>query len=186
MKNGTGDEHAWEEFTELYRPVIVRLALARGLQEADAQDLAQQVFVSVHGAIGRWVPNSEGVRFRNWLSKITRNAILKTLTRRPADAARGGSEIISLMAEVKAPDGQLREQLEDEIERELYLRASEMVQQEVNARSWQAFQWTSLEEVSIEEAAKRLNQSVGSVYAMRSRVMRRLRDVVRILREIEQ
>ena len=38
----------------------------------------------------------------------------------------------------------------------------------------------------IEEAAERLKQTVGSVYAMRSRVMRRLRDVVQSLREIEQ
>ena len=43
-----------------------------------------------------------------------------------------------------------------------------------------------VEDVSIEEAAQRLNQSIGSIYAMRSRVMRRLRDVVQVLQEIEQ
>jgi len=30
---------AWEQFVAIYRPVIVRTAAARGLQEADAQHL---------------------------------------------------------------------------------------------------------------------------------------------------
>ncbi len=186
MKNKASDEQAWQEFAELYRPVIIRMAKAKGMQEADAQDLAQQVLVSVHQAILRWEPRSAETRFRNWLSKITRNAILKALTRSPQDAAVGGSEVREQLAELASPDPKLAQLLEEEVQREIYHRAAEIVQQEVNQRSWQAFQWTTLDEMPIEEAAERLKQTVGSVYAMRSRVMRRLRDVVQSLREIEQ
>lgn len=186
VKNKASDEQAWQEFAELYRPVIIRMAKAKGMQEADAQDLAQQVLVSVHQAILRWEPRSAETRFRNWLSKITRNAILKALTRSPQDAAVGGSEVREQLAELASPDPKLAQLLEEEVQREIYHRAAEIVQQEVNQRSWQAFQWTTLDEMPIEEAAERLKQTVGSVYAMRSRVMRRLRDVVQSLREIEQ
>ncbi len=186
VKNIACDHHAWQEFAELYQPVIIRMAKAKGMQEADAQDLAQQVLVSVHHAIGRWEPRSAETRFRNWLSKITRNAILKALTRSPQDAAVGGSEVREQLADLASPDPKLAQLLEEEVQREIYHRAAEIVQQEVNQRSWQAFQWTTLDEMPIEEAAERLKQTVGSVYAMRSRVMRRLRDVVQSLREIEQ
>ena len=37
------NREAWEEFAQIYRPVIYRTAVARGFQDADAHDLAQQV-----------------------------------------------------------------------------------------------------------------------------------------------
>ena len=48
------DQDGWQEFVAIYRPIIYRLARKRGLQDADAQDLAQQVLVSIAGAIERW------------------------------------------------------------------------------------------------------------------------------------
>lgn len=183
---GAGDEAAWVEFSALYHPIIIRMAKARGMQEADAQDLAQQVLLSVHSAIGRWEPKTPDSRFRNWLSKIIRNAILKAFSRHPKDAAQGGSHFLQQLTELTSPDPGLTQLLEEEHCRELYCQASEIVRKEVNDRSWQAFQWTALEDVAIQEAATKLNQSVGSIYAMRSRVMRRLRDVVRELREMEE
>ena len=41
------NREAWELFARIYRPVIVRIARARGLQLADAQDLSQQVLMAV-------------------------------------------------------------------------------------------------------------------------------------------
>lgn len=37
------DRDAWDQFVQIYRPVVYRLARNRGLQDADAQDLAQKV-----------------------------------------------------------------------------------------------------------------------------------------------
>jgi DNA-directed RNA polymerase specialized sigma24 family protein len=41
------DERAWSEFTEIYGPLVHRCGRRRGLQEADAQDLVQEVFRAV-------------------------------------------------------------------------------------------------------------------------------------------
>lgn len=59
------NREAWDEFALIYRPVIYRLARHRGLQDADAQDLAQRVLMSVAAAIGRWEKSDESVRFRH-------------------------------------------------------------------------------------------------------------------------
>ncbi len=45
------NRQAWEEFVVIYRPAIYRIARRRGLQDADAQDLTQNVLVRVAAAI---------------------------------------------------------------------------------------------------------------------------------------
>ena len=47
-----GNAAAWETFETIYRPVVFRIARAKGLQYADAADLVQQVFMSVAAALG--------------------------------------------------------------------------------------------------------------------------------------
>ena len=46
------DSGAWSEFVALYEPLIYRLARRKGLQDADAKDLCQEVFRAVAG-VGR-------------------------------------------------------------------------------------------------------------------------------------
>ena len=38
------DSAAWREFVAIYEPLIYRLARRKGLQDADARDLCQEVF----------------------------------------------------------------------------------------------------------------------------------------------
>ncbi len=85
------DAASWSDFLSIYRPVVVRMACGLGLQHADADDLAQQVFLSVAKAIEDWESDSEQPPFRVWLSRITRNAIVNALTRRRRVCCRGGS-----------------------------------------------------------------------------------------------
>ena len=65
---------AWEEFVELYRPVVYGVAVSRGLQHADALDLVQVVFLSVANSIARWEKSNEKTRFRHWLLRVAKNA----------------------------------------------------------------------------------------------------------------
>ena len=58
-----GDVAAWHEFVTLYEPLILRLAARKGLQDADAQDLCQEVFTAVARAIEHWDPIRPAGRF---------------------------------------------------------------------------------------------------------------------------
>ena len=175
------NREAWDQFVLIYRPVIYRLARYRGLQDADAQDLVQQVLIAIAGAICSWEKANESVRFRHWLRRVARNAIINALTRRPQDLATGGSSVQELLLEHPQCDAEAEARIELEYRRELYLRAARMVRGDFDAETWQAFELTVIDERSVNEAAADLGKSVGTVYAARSRIMRRLREAVREL-----
>jgi RNA polymerase sigma-70 factor (ECF subfamily) len=179
------DREAWERFEQLYRPVIFRIARTKGLQHSDALDLVQQVLLSVAGAIDRYEQRENGPPFRNWLSRITRNAIVKAISRGPRDKASGGTQSLELLRDVAENDPALDELIDAEYRREIYAKAALVVRREVAEVTWLAFEMTVVQSRSVDHAARTLGLSTGSVYAARSRVIRRLRDTVRQLERHE-
>jgi len=176
---------AWDQFAKIYRPVIYRLARQKGLQDADAQDLAQQVLHAVSQSIGSWKKLDPPVRFRHWLRRVARNAILNALTRQPHDRATGGSVAMELLKAHPNADSDAATQIEIEYRRELYLQAARLVKTDVELETWQAFELSVVGDFSVEEVARKLGKTLGNVYAARSRIMRRLREAVQALEQVE-
>jgi len=46
------NRQAWSEFVQIYSPVIYRMARRRGMQDADAQDLSQDVLLRIYQSHG--------------------------------------------------------------------------------------------------------------------------------------
>ena len=175
------DERAWGEFVEIYGPLIHRLARRRGLQDADAADLVQEVFRAVAGAIERYDPDPAKGSFRGWLSTIARNLIVNLLdAQRRHPRGTGDSEVRRLLEEQPAPDSRQSAVFDAEYRRRILDWAAERVRDEFSEATWQAFWKTGVEGQSAQEAARALGLSVGSVYQYKSRVVARLR------REIER
>ncbi|MEM9944324.1 MAG: sigma-70 family RNA polymerase sigma factor [Planctomycetota bacterium] len=179
------NREAWEEFVEIYRPVVYGVAVSRGLQHADALDLVQTVFVSVANSIARWQKQDQNSRFRHWILRVAKNATINALTRRPPDRGLGGDgfgaeqfEQLSLIPS--------EQELDLEYQRQLYLRAAEQVKTRVNHENWTAFKITAIDGVSIDEAARELGKSVGAIYAARSRIMKQLSQVISEIEESYQ
>lgn len=70
------DLEAWDEFVSIYRPLVQRLAVKRGFQHADAEELSQEVMLSVSQAIDTWLQGPQEARFRPWLFTIARNLMV--------------------------------------------------------------------------------------------------------------
>ena len=75
-----GDGEAWQLFVDLYAPLVYGLARKRGLQDADAADLTQEVFRSVADAVRRLEYDPRKGTFRGWLYTVTRNKIYNFLS----------------------------------------------------------------------------------------------------------
>lgn len=177
------DREAWDQFVVIYRPVIYRMARRRGMQDADAQDLVQAVLMRVAGAIQSWEKSDPETRFRHWLRRVARNAIATAFSRQPKDVGAGGSEMLDLLAEQPGTAADIERELSKESMREKYLRAASVVKSDVDSDTWRAFELTVVNGQPCDEVADLLGKSVGTVYAARSRIMRRLREQVQRLQE---
>ena len=167
---------AWTEFVQIYRPVIYRMARRRGMQDSNAQDLAQDVLVRVAKSIERWEPQP-GVRFRHWLRKVASNAILTAMSKSSRQQGVDGSVADQMLA--NHPDTvDAKSELENETLRERYLRAAATVKSDVSPLTWQAFELTVIQGRDCQEVAKTLGKSLGVVYAARSRTLKRLKSEV--------
>ena len=173
------DREAWDQFVLIYRPVIYRMARRRGMQDADAQDLSQDVLIRISKSIKGWVPQ-ECVRFRHWLRKVASNAIVTALTKLKPLGIVNGSAAEQILAE--APEASaVTSELQDECFREQYLCAAAIVRVDVSPATWAAFEQTVIQGQSCEEAAESLGKSLGTIYAARSRILKRLQIEVQRL-----
>jgi RNA polymerase sigma factor (sigma-70 family) len=175
------DEGAWFEFTEIYGPLVRRIARCRGLQDADAEDLTQEVFRAVARAIERYDPDPDKGSFRGWLSRIARNLIINLVAaRRRHPQGTGDTDVLRLLEDQPDPTGEDSAVFEAEHQRRLILWAAERIRGELPEAAWQAFWQAGVEGRPPKEVAEALGMSLGTVYQYKSRA------VVRIRREIEQ
>jgi RNA polymerase sigma-70 factor, ECF subfamily len=177
------DEAAWYEFIAEYEPFLLTFLQRRGLQDADAQDVAQQVLTSVCQSVVNWKPDGRPGAFRRWISTIARHAAIKFLERKSRQPnSGGGTAFLAQMNDVAAAE-------DDSVARQEYQQAVfawavSRVRDEFRESTWTAFWETLVQHRPIEVVAKELGLSTGAVYMARSRVMARLREqVARVMQD---
>lgn len=171
------DGAAWTEFLGIYQPVVYRMARRRGLQDADAHDVMQQVFLSASKSIENWKPGDSQPPFRAWLTTVARNAITKALTRRPRDAATGSTSVVEILDAQPDPQ-QTTAEIHAEARKELVRWAAEQIRAEFSPAIWNDFWRTAIEGEPILEVAASTGRSTGAVYVARYRVIARLKEKV--------
>ena len=141
------DADAWNEFADIYRPAILRLAKIRGLQNADAEDLAQTVLISTAKAIQNWKPDPNRARFRSWLNRLAQNAIINAIQRAKPDRGSGNTETLSWLHQHAVEIS--TEQITTELKRQVFRYAAEKIRCEFQEETWQAFWRTAVEGQSV-------------------------------------
>lgn len=175
----SADVAAWDEFVEIYAPLLYRVGRKHDLQPADTDDFVQEVLGSVCGSVEDWLNRSDRGGFRAWLFRIARNQAIDFLTRRKHKAwGTGGAGAAKMLEEVADPIEDVSSDFDIEYRREVFRWASRQVREAVTETTWMAFWLTSVENRSISDVAEELGVTAGSVYISRSRVMKRLREMV--------
>ena len=176
------DHEAWVEFVMLYEPVMYRLLRRNGLQDADAREVMQELFLAVSRSIDRWDPAKERGSFRGWLRRVARNLVINWLKQRDRRVvATGGSQLQAMLDLLPAADEPKGAEFDRELRRALFHRAAEQVQSEVHPSTWQAFWETGVLGTSAADAAKKLGMAPGAVRVAKCRVLARLRETVTAL-----
>jgi RNA polymerase sigma-70 factor (ECF subfamily) len=173
------DRAAWQEFVEIYRPVVLRLARQKGMQAADAEDVAQEVLAAVAKAVEQREHDPARARFSTWLHRVAANAILDAVTRRKPDRGSGDSALQAVLNQQPSPGGPDSDLLRLEYRREVFRWAARQVRKEFRKETWDAFWLTAIEGRPIAAVAQKLARDTGAIYAARSRVIRRIQEKVR-------
>jgi RNA polymerase sigma-70 factor (ECF subfamily) len=177
LRDPAVDAEAWAEFVRRYGPLVYRWCRHWRLQEADAQDVTQDVLARLVVRL-RDFQYDPARCFRAYLRTVAGYAWRDLLAdRRRREVARGDTAQRDLLEGVEARDD-LARRLDEEYDRELLERATERVRARVEPKTWEAFRLTAVEGLAGAAAAERLGLGVYSVFQARSRVQRMLRQEV--------
>jgi RNA polymerase sigma-70 factor (ECF subfamily) len=168
------DQAAWAEFAERYGRKIYGWCRQWNLQEADAQDVTQDVLVKLAEKMHHF--DYDPTRsFRAWLKTVARHTWSDFWDSRKRAGTVGSGHGMELLQTVEARED-LVERLEDEFDRELLEEAMARVRSRVAPRTWRAFELMAFEGWSGAEAAKVLGIKVAAVFLAKSRVQRHLQE----------
>lgn len=163
------DPQAWRRLAELYAPLVYRWCRSQGLQASDAEDVVQEVFLVVHQRVRDFRRERPEDSFRGWLWGITRNKLGDWFRR----SARRGTDLGLAAERIPAEDPPVPAAGSG-----LYRRAVDQVRDEFESTTWQAFWAVAIEGRDPNLVADELGKSVNAVYLARSRIQRRLREVL--------
>ena len=171
------DQQAWALFVRRYRRQIYRWCRRWRLQEADAQDVTQNVLVKLAVRLRTfdYDPSRNFVGYLKALTGYARRDLLEG--RKRPGAGSGDSRVRAALEAVPARDEPAR-RLDEESERAALEEAFGRVRRRVEPHTWDAFRLTALEGLSGAAAAERLRIKVATVFKARSKVQKMLQEEI--------
>lgn len=180
----SGDKAAWMEFDRRYRPLVLAVARRLGLQEADAEDAAQETMTAFVQAYRSKRYEKERGRLRDWLRGMAVHKIRDIYRKRRKQArciSDQGEESI-LLSQIE--DRKVEDLWEDEWKKAVLRQCLEEVRREVSPKSFEAFRLFALEQWPAKKVADLLEVSEDVVYQSKSRILARVRKMLPTMKDI--
>jgi RNA polymerase sigma-70 factor (ECF subfamily) len=180
LRHDPTDQTGWDAFVERYGPHIYRWCRRWLLQDADAEDVTQDILVKLAQKL-RTFTCDPSLRFRGWLKTVAHHAWRNFADRRRrARAVAGDSQAQERMLSVEASEDLVRK-LGEAFDLELLEAAKIQVRLRVAPHTWEAFRLVALAGLPAAEVAARLQMQVAVVYVAKSNVQKMLQEEIRKL-----
>ena len=165
-----GDEISWDEFYTRYCGIVRNLAMYNGLDDAEADDICQQVMLQFFKQSKTFKFDPDIARFRTYFGKIIQSKIADYY-RKKTDEPTDEIEI----EDEKRPTEELfltewRKMILKEAERELKNR--------VAPETFQAYELYAVQNRPVEKVAAYLDCSVNQVYQAKKRCFAMMREIL--------
>jgi len=168
------EPEAWGRFVSLYTPLIYSWGRRVGLQESDAADLVQDVFVTLLQVLPTFTYDRQH-SFRRWLWTVTINKWRKDRKQPDNRMVRG----LDGQPEPVAVADDLEAVWETEYQQHLANQALRLMRADFEETTWKACWEMVVVGRPAAAVAAELGLTVGAVYAAKFRVLKRLRRDLR-------
>jgi RNA polymerase sigma-70 factor (ECF subfamily) len=172
------DTIAWADFLEIYAPLIHSYARTRGLQDADAADVTQDVLQAVAAHAERFDYDPARGSFRGWLFRVTLNKLRDLVGRRKAHAVGSGDTGVHEVLANATASASDEAAWDQHHAWRLFLWAAEKARVDFREKTWQAFWRTAVEQHSVEGVSRELQLSAGAIHVARCRVIARVKELL--------
>ncbi|MFO0838411.1 MAG: sigma-70 family RNA polymerase sigma factor [Phycisphaerae bacterium] len=172
---GGADSVVWGEFLDRYGELIRGFARRQGLQASDCDDVLQEVLLALTRAIPGFEYDPAKGKFRSYLKTIALRAIYKKR------GERHGNIDVSRIDEVSraaANDEAVEQSWEGEWQQHHVRRAMRAIDAEFGAADRRAFQRYAVEGAEVGAVAAELGLSADQIYQAKSRIVRRLGELI--------
>jgi len=173
-----GDEaDAWGRFMALYKPYLYGWLRRQSVQHADAEDLVQETLAVVIGQVQDFQHNQRPGAFRNWLRTTLANRLrLFRRSEKVRSVASTNCDLLARLAEALDKEaGPLVQTWDHDHDRYIARKFLEKIEPDFQPMTWLAFRRVVIQGCDPEQAAEELEISLDSVYAAKSRILKRLR-----------
>jgi RNA polymerase sigma-70 factor (ECF subfamily) len=174
----TGQEDAWKDLTDLYRPLIIGWLNRQGVPAGDLEDLTQEVLLSVVKHLPAFQHSGQRGAFRVWLRTIICSRTVdywRSLEAGPQ--AQGGSGATAALQQLADPTSDLNREWDEQHNRYVLNCLLDLVQEEFKPTTVKAFRRSAIEGTTVAETAEELGISPTAVYVAKSRVLQRIRKL---------
>jgi RNA polymerase sigma-70 factor (ECF subfamily) len=176
LRARTGEEDAWKDLTDLYRPLILAWLNRMGVPPADLEDLSQDVLLSVVRHLPGFEHSGHRGAFRSWLRTIACSRTTDYWRATATNAkASGGSGVVAVLQQIADPDSDLNRRWDEEHDRYVLACLLDLMEAEFEPTTLRAFRRLALDGAAGAEVAEELGMTVAAVYMAKSRVLQRIR-----------
>ena len=179
QKVRAGESQSWEQFVRVYGPLAFHWAVQAGADRSDAGDIVQEVFQAVAQHLASFDADRPGASFRGWLRTVARNKTRDHFRRRRDQPdAQGGTEAWQRIQEIPAGyDAPSADDLRTESLLAVH-EAFKLIESEFSSNATKAFWQLVVEKRTAAEVAAEQQTTVGAIYMSKSRILKRLRELL--------
>lgn len=174
LRDSPEDQSAWGEFVGRYQPRLLAWSRRWGLQDSDAQEVAQNVMVRLASKL-RVLSYNPSLSFRGWLYTIARHAWSDFVSDRRKAAIKG--DPAALLERVEARED-LEQRLADVFDLELLEEATSRVKARVEEKTWEAFRRTAMMDEAAAVVSATLGMPIASVFKAKSNIQKMLQEEI--------
>jgi RNA polymerase sigma factor (sigma-70 family) len=178
LRHDPSSDAAWDEFVEHYGRHIYRWCRQWRLQDADAEDVTQEILLKLSRKLRNFAYDPES-SFRSWLKTVAHHA-WRDFVDSPSRARTVPGDHWALLQSVEARKDLIKK-LEEAFDYELLEAAKLQVRLRVAPHTWEAFRLVAMEGLPVEEVAAMVHMQVAMVYVAKSKVQKMLREEIRKL-----